>query len=156
MKTKHCKVCNAIIERTHHKANNVHYCEPCRAVVQQEQARRRWTKSNRKTGLRVYGQKALNKVKCPYCEGYYTRLASHTVQVHGINARAIKQELGQPVSRGLVFVEEYKENLRTKVAENYDKVVVENLIEKGRSTRYVDGHKSLSKGVPVGGWKKLV
>lgn len=45
---------------------------------------------------------------------------------------------GLDVGKGLCS-EEYKELLREYVRENYDKVVEENLIEKGKKTRFVYG-----------------
>lgn len=76
---------------------------------------------------------------CHICGQPFVKLGSHVVQKHGMTSRQYKQMFGLEVGRGLI-TNEHKEHLRGCVMRNYDKVVAENLIECGDSTRFTPGH----------------
>lgn len=107
----------------------------------------KWTLHNRKK----YSQKAIGKIKCPYCNGYYYKLASHTTQRHGVNAHALKIELNVPQSRGLLC-EAKRQHLRDLVYKNKNKVIDTNLLQKGKATRMQKGN---TKGRPKGKYSAI-
>lgn len=76
---------------------------------------------------------------CHICGQPFVKLGSHVVQKHGMTSRQYKQMFGLDVGRGLI-TNEHKEHLRGCVMRNYNKVVAENLIECGDSTRFTPGH----------------
>lgn len=76
---------------------------------------------------------------CHICGQPFVKLGSHVVQKHGMTSRQYKQMFGLEVGKGLITTE-HKQHLRDCVMRNYDKVVAENLIEYGGSTRFTPGH----------------
>ena len=84
------------------------------------------------------------RLVCHICGKPFTKLGSHVVQKHGITSREYKEMYGLDVLKGLI-TDEHKQHLRTNNLRNYQKVVVENLIEKGKSTRFVLGGKGRTK-----------
>lgn len=78
--------------------------------------------------------------QCPVCHWWYAKLASHTYQVHNINAKELKIMLGKDTTKGLIS-EKQKEKLRQYNKKYYDIVVKKNLIQKGKKTRYIKGDK---------------
>lgn len=79
------------------------------------------------------------RLVCHICGREFTKLGSHIVQKHGMTSRKYKQMFGLEVGKGLITTE-HKQHLRDCVMRNYDKVVAENLIEYGDSTRFTPGH----------------
>lgn len=76
-----------------------------------------------------------NKIKCLECGRFFTRPLSHVWQVHGIDARTYKELHGLDVSKGIA-TDEYKERMREHTKKHYKKVVVDNLIGRGKKTRF--------------------
>ena len=102
-----------------------------------------WTKYNRAK----YSKKEEGKLKCPFCEGYYHRLSSHTTQRHNITAYELKKHLGLPNNERLCS-KKYIEKMREYNKENYKKVVENNLLKRGIKTRYTKGHSKTYKRRP--------
>lgn len=81
---------------------------------------------------------------CHICGKGYDKLMSHVYQTHEITARDYKIEFGLDLNQGIMS-EESKEKARKAVEENYDSIVVDNLLTKGVGTRFEKGH-SRTKG----------
>lgn len=129
---KTCVQCLSPI-KANGKNNNVKYCSKvCRDVYTYEKRRAIWTARNRDR----YNKPGTDKRKCPYCMGYYLKLAAHTVQRHGVTHDVLKDDLGLDKGKGLV-PEWHKEQLRDKVSED---VIVNNLLKKGKKSRFKKGH----------------
>lgn len=94
-----------------------------------------------------YNKEGGDKRQCPYCKGWYLKLASHTWQRHGVHHAELKDELGLDKKKGLV-PEWHKEILRKHVAENAPLVVEKNLLQQGLATRFTKGHKLNCKRSP--------
>lgn len=98
--------------------------------------------NDKRTDHPYYGRIAKSpdgRLICHICGQPFVKLGSHVVQKHGMTSRQYKQMFGLEVGRGLI-TNEHKEHLRGCVMRNYDKVVAENLIECGDSTRFTPGH----------------
>ena len=94
-----------------------------------------------------YGEVALSpdgKPICHICGKAYDKVLAHVWQIHEMSAYDYKLEFGLDVGKGIMS-EESTELASTRLHENYDVVVVENLLEKGKSTRFTDGHKGRTK-----------
>jgi hypothetical protein len=78
------------------------------------------------------------KPKCEICGKYFSRVLSHVRQVHMLNEREYKIRFGLDLKKGICSKESSLRS-RMKVFENYDKVVKDNLIKKGKKSRYVKG-----------------
>lgn len=94
-----------------------------------------------------YNKYEPNKIKCPFCKGYYKKLASHTTQRHQTNARELKKILGLDNKKGIVHPETRK-ILQEHVLKNKAKVIDQNLIQKGIETRFKPQHKINYKRSP--------
>lgn len=78
------------------------------------------------------------RVVCHICGKAFTKLGAHVVQKHEMTSREYKEMYGLDVGKGLI-TDEHRMHLRGCVMRNYDKVVAQNLIECGDSTRFVAG-----------------
>lgn len=97
--------------------------------------------------LPKYGEVALNpegKPICHICGKAFDKILAHAWQVHDINAYDYKKEFGLDVQKGIMS-EESTELASTRLHENYDVAVVENLLEKGKPTRFNKGHEGRTK-----------
>lgn len=132
---KHCVQCNKEIP-SNGKNNNVKYCsKSCSDLFNYEKRKEAWTQRNRNK----YNKIGADKRQCPYCNGWYMKLAAHTVQRHGVQHAELKDELGLDRKKGLV-PEWHSKLLRQYVSDNAELVVNKNLIEKGKDTRFKKGH----------------
>lgn len=134
--SKNCVQCNKQIH-FNGKNNNVKYCsKECSNLFNYQKRKTIWTERNRAK----YNKQSPDKMQCPYCNGWYLKLAAHTVQRHGVDNRELKEELGLDRKKGLIPIW-HKEELQDHVNKNYDLVVAKNLLEKGLKTRFSRGHK---------------
>lgn len=77
---------------------------------------------------------------CHICGKAYDKLMIHVYQIHGMSHDEYKKEFGLDLGKGLMS-EESKELARKRVFENYDVSIAENLLERGKATRFEEGHK---------------
>ena len=80
---------------------------------------------------------------CELCGKAFDRVIAHVRQKHKVTARDYKQQFGLDVKKGICSKESALKS-REAVAENYDKVVRHNLVEKGATSRFElgsDGRK---------------
>lgn len=75
---------------------------------------------------------------CHICGKAYAKLGSHIVQSHGLPIKEYKKKFSLADSTSLCE-KELKEHLRQSVIDNYDKVVTENLTNKGSASRFKKG-----------------
>lgn len=83
-------------------------------------------------------------VICHICGKAYKKLMNHTWQIHGLTEKEYKLEFGLNATQGLIC-EETKQKMQIAVKKHYDKVVLNNLIEKGEKTRFFKGSEGRSK-----------
>lgn len=81
---------------------------------------------------------------CHICGKGYDKLMSHVYQTHDMTARDYKIEFGLDLNQGIMS-EESKEKARKTVEDNYENIVLDNLLTKGAETRFKKGH-SRTKG----------
>ena len=92
----------------------------------------------------MYGVTEYNKegkAKCEICGKYFDRVSSHVRQKHNMSAYEYKKAYGLDTRKGICSEKSRKKSSK-KTYENYEKVIAENLINKGFSTRF----KKCSKG----------
>ena len=130
MYKKHCKQCNTLFIDTSN--NQKRYCDEC----VYKRTKERWTINNNKTMLQR-GDYAPNKIQCLICHKYYRKPMSHAWQVHGTTAREYKDNY-QLEQKGLIPDDDRK-ILREHVYKHKDIVITQNLIKKGRKTRFKGG-----------------
>lgn len=75
---------------------------------------------------------------CHICGKAFIKLGGHVWAKHRILVRDYCKMYGLDVGKGLCSVE-HKKVLREKLMKHYDEVVVDNLIEGGRSSRFKCG-----------------
>lgn len=140
---KKCKNCTKPIV-SNGKNNNAKYCsKECYLVGSHESRKQSWLKCNRKK----WNQPREGARQCHICGGWYIKIATHTVQRHGLTHAELKEELCLDKKKGLI-PEWHADHLREKVEENYSLVVVKNLIRKGVDTRFEKGHTLKYKRSP--------
>lgn len=71
---------------------------------------------------------------------------SHVRQIHKMESREYKERFGLDVGKG-IMCEESVEIARKRNLENYDVVVVQNLIKNGTYTRFAKGHVGRTKNM---------
>ncbi len=76
---------------------------------------------------------------CEICGRSFHRLGRHVYQAHDMTARQYKEHYGLDVSMGLIS-DESKAKIQQAVERNYEIVVERNLLEKGKETRFQEGH----------------
>lgn len=81
---------------------------------------------------------------CHICGRAFDKLLSHVKQRHKISAEEYKEKFGLDNGKGVVS-EKTRTVLQQKVMDNYDKVVVENLIKGGSATQFKNGHSGRTK-----------
>ena len=86
----------------------------------------------------------LGNPMCEVCGNHYKRVVSHVRQKHDMNEREYKKAYGFDLKKGICSKESAMKS-RIRVFENYDKVVEKNLIDKGKKSRFNDGHKGRTK-----------
>ena len=94
-----------------------------------------------------YGEIAYSpdgKPICHICEKAYKKPLTHARQIHGLTEKEYKKEFGLNVTVGILS-EESRELARKRAYENYDVVIVENLLKKGKKTRFKKGSQGRVK-----------
>lgn len=86
----------------------------------------------------------LGRPICHICGRAFNKVLNHARQKHFISAEEYKRIYGLISTKGICS-QRTKDRLRAKVMENYDTVVLQNLVEKGNKTRYKNGHKGRPK-----------
>jgi len=81
---------------------------------------------------------------CEICGKSFKRVLSHARQKHDINERDYKVTYGLDLKKGICS-EESSEKTRIKTLENFDKVIKDNLINKGSKSRFKNGDKGRTK-----------
>lgn len=74
------------------------------------------------------------KTICHICGRAYRKLGQHAYNTHGITEKQYKEKFELNRTSSLIS-DTMKDILKNNVLKNYDKVVVENLINKGINTR---------------------
>jgi hypothetical protein len=75
---------------------------------------------------------------CHICGRAFKNLLTHAYQKHGTSAYDYKKEFELDLYKGII-AEETREKHRVAVKRDYDKVVVDNLLAKGKETRFTKG-----------------
>lgn len=84
------------------------------------------------------------KIICHICGRSFHSLDMHINMSHDITVSDYKKEFGLNNSTGLRS-EHVKNKLRQAVKENYEKVVTNNLIERGKENRFKVGGKGRTR-----------
>lgn len=133
-----CKNCNQLITRRKN-ANNVKFCSlACRNTFNRERNRTRVNQWQRNR----WGAYAPDKIQCLICGKWYYKPAQHTYQTHHVDAYSYKKAHELDTTKGLI-TEETRELLRQHAKDNAPIVIDQNLIAKGKRTRFQRGDKTL-------------
>lgn len=84
--------------------------------------------------------------KCELCGQYYNRVLTHVRQKHAMTEREYKQMFGFDLIKGIIS-DVSKEKSRKAVLNNYDVVVLKNLLDKGNKTRFIAGNEGRTKSM---------
>lgn len=84
------------------------------------------------------------KLICHICGRAFKKLASHAYNGHGINAYTYKEMFDLNNNAGLL-IESTKEILREHSKNNYETVIKENLLNKGKNSRFKKGSKGRTR-----------
>ena len=84
------------------------------------------------------------KPKCEICGKHFDRVISHVRQKHNMSALDYKLKFGLDTSKGICS-EKSRKLSSIKAYENYEKVIADNLINKGSKTRFKKGCKGRTK-----------
>lgn len=84
------------------------------------------------------------KLICHICGRAFKKLSSHAYNGHNITAYEYKKMFELNNNAGLL-IESTKEKLRKHNKNNYEVVVKENLISKGKNSRFKEGDKGRTK-----------
>ena len=93
-------------------------------------------------GVIEYDQEG--KPKCEICGKHFDRVISHVRQMHNMSALEYKLEFGFDTSKGICSEKTAKLS-REKAYQNYEKVIAENLVNKGSKTRFKTGCKGRTR-----------
>ncbi|HEA21544.1 MAG TPA: hypothetical protein ENH87_11555 [Pricia antarctica] len=85
-----------------------------------------------------------NQPICKICEVAYDRLLLHVNKRHGLNAKEYKAKFGFNPRKGIQSVE-LQRAMRKAALANYDKVIMQNLIIGGISSRFKEGNIETDK-----------
>jgi hypothetical protein len=113
-------------------------CERCYQRVQ---------RNSKVYPLPGYGEIAYSpdgKPICHICGKAYKKPLTHAWQIHGLTEKEYKKEFGLDVTVGILS-EESRELARKRVYENYDVAIAENLLKKGKKTRFKKGSQGRVK-----------
>ena len=96
------------------------------------------------------------KVICHICGKSFNKVLAHVWQKHGLSAKEYKIKFGLNTTKGIVS-ESTREKCQKAVRDNFDKVVVNNLINKGTATRFTVGSEGRTKdNLSLQSYKALV
>ena len=85
-----------------------------------------------------------NKPICHICGKAFNKILSHARQVHKVSAREYKETYGLDVKKGIMSPKSTS-LARQRVYENYDVSIENNLLDRGKKSRYKEGHKGRTK-----------
>lgn len=85
-----------------------------------------------------------DKVVCGICNKSYKKLLSHVLQTHKLTGNEYREMFGLDKGVGLI-AKDTKKRLQEAVKKNYDTVITENLINKGKNTRLKKGYTGRTK-----------
>ena len=81
---------------------------------------------------------------CEICGKSFNRVISHVRQKHEMSEREYKITFGFELKKGICS-KESSEKSRDAVFENYENVIVENLLVRGAESRFKNGSKGRTK-----------
>lgn len=81
---------------------------------------------------------------CEICNKSFHRLMSHVRQKHHISEREYKVKFGLDLHKGICSIESSNKS-RTAVLNNYESIIIPNLIAKGSKTRFKKGSDGRTK-----------
>ena len=81
---------------------------------------------------------------CHICGKSFKKLMSHVVQKHNMTAMEYKRHFGLYTTKG-ILCEDSRRLARERNLENYGIVVEENLVDKGKNTRFKHGAEGRPK-----------
>ncbi len=81
---------------------------------------------------------------CEICGKHFKRVTYHVRQVHGISARDYKKAYGFDLIKGICSASSSQKTSEQTIS-NYEKVIVPNLLNGGKETRFKDGSKGRTK-----------
>lgn len=84
------------------------------------------------------------RIICHLCGKAFTRLLTHVRQYHNMNEKEYKKEFGLILYKGIIS-EKSRDKSRKAVLDNYEKVVLDNLVTKGESTRFKVGSEGKTR-----------
>jgi len=85
-----------------------------------------------------------NKPICHICGQSFHRLMTHVRQKHKMSAYEYKKHYGLDTTKGIAS-KQSSELARQRVYENYENVIVPNLLNSGKSTQFKPRHKGRTK-----------
>jgi hypothetical protein len=106
-------------------------------------------------GYGVIEYSADGKPMCEICGKYFHRVLSHVRQKHDVNERDYKKQFGFDLKKGICSLES-KEKSRQAVLDNYDKVVLDNLVVNGSKSRFKLGSKGRTKDMVSAQTRKML
>lgn len=87
---------------------------------------------------------AEGKPICHICGKSFHKLLAHVWQKHGMTAKEYKETFGLNTTCGIIS-DKTKKKLQRSVKKHYELVVIKNLIEGGKKTRFKKGSKGRTK-----------
>ena len=126
-----CQNCRSPMIRT---SNSQKHCATCRIEISKyKEYRAQWQRNKKDTQAT---QQHRGKIACAICGKYYKKPISHAWQRHGVHEREYKASAGLDHKKGIIPAET-REILREHIKDNYNVVVVKNLLTKGKRSRFV-------------------
>ena len=93
-------------------------------------------------GVIEYNEEGL--VKCEICGEYFHRVISHVRQKHNISAIEYKEKFGFDKHKGICSKKSAMLS-RQKTLDNYHRCITNNLLVKGKKTRFKKGDKGRTR-----------
>ena len=81
---------------------------------------------------------------CEICRKPFKRVLNHARQKHNISEKEYKKKFGFDLYKGICSQESANKS-REKLMLHYDKVVSENLLQNGKTTRFKKGSKGRTR-----------
>ena len=95
------------------------------------------------------------KLVCHICGKSYVKLMAHVAQVHGMEEKEYKRVYKLYKGKGLISTE-HKKVLQKNVENHKEVVINQNLLNKGKGTRWDKGSKGRTKDqIPLQHYNKL-
>ncbi len=81
---------------------------------------------------------------CEICGKAYSRVLSHVRQVHDLSAKDYKLKFGLDLNKGICS-KKSADKTRKQTMSNYESVIKNNLLIKGKKTQFKVGHNGRTK-----------